>query len=97
MKDKGKDFDTLGELNPEDFISLSRDELELQDNCVWLTTFWLSSFGAFAFNWLWTTWLQDFFITKTLGFIRVADTLGLDFHILRYLLITIFDPRAHVA
>lgn len=48
----------LGEDIPADTqINMTRDEWEQQENCIWITVFWMSSFLALLINFMYVNFL----------------------------------------
>lgn len=46
-----------------DHIKMSHDELESQENSVWLCMFWLVSFFSFFFNFFYSIYLQEVMVS----------------------------------
>lgn len=75
-------------------VSLSKDELESQDNAVWMTTIWVSMFLSLLLNFIYAQFLQDMCTRAVGSLVLLSDKVGVDIHILRHLQLVIFDSRS---
>lgn len=81
------------DIGAENYLKLTRDERDQQENCVWIVTLWISSFFSLLFNFIYVHFLQEF-MQNTVGMvITTTDRLGFDMHILRNLYLALFDNR----